>query len=236
MTADGEGRHDGAVAADRRLQRPLEREHLRQRRRHALLPPVGRRRVHGERERLDRRGVRHRRRYTFSTPRTGSPGTTLASPSAPAASAAARTPCTRRTTRASTRPTARTRSRPTRRRPAGGGLHGRTAAPRYLTSGASVAIATTPYSDGGSGIASEVLTVQSATLAADSCGTFGSTVGRSAAARATASRTATATGSRSPRPTASATRRRSRRRSRSTRRHRSRRRSRSPASRAATRS
>ena len=43
---DGEGRHDSAVAADRRLQRPLEREHVRRRRGHALLPPVGRRHLH----------------------------------------------------------------------------------------------------------------------------------------------------------------------------------------------
>ena len=39
-----------------------------------------------------------------------------------------------------------------------------------------IALATTPYADGvGSGMAGEVLTVQSAPLAADACGTFGST-------------------------------------------------------------
>ncbi|HEX6788597.1 MAG TPA: invasin domain 3-containing protein [Gaiellaceae bacterium] len=45
----------------------------------------------------------------------------------------------------------------------------------YLTSGGSVAVATTPYSDGGSGLASQVVTVQQATLSNDSCGTYGGT-------------------------------------------------------------
>ncbi|HEX3224465.1 MAG TPA: invasin domain 3-containing protein [Gaiellaceae bacterium] len=43
----------------------------------------------------------------------------------------------------------------------------------YLTSGGSVAVATTPYSDGGSGLASQVVTVQQATLSNDSCGAYG---------------------------------------------------------------
>jgi hypothetical protein len=43
----------------------------------------------------------------------------------------------------------------------------------YLTSGGSVAVATSPYSDGGSGLASQVVTVQQATLANDTCGTYG---------------------------------------------------------------
>jgi hypothetical protein len=44
----------------------------------------------------------------------------------------------------------------------------------YLTSGSSVTIATTPYSDGGSGLKTESLTVESASLTNDTCGTFGS--------------------------------------------------------------
>ena len=51
-------RHDGAVAAHDRLHRPLGGQHVRQRRRDALLPPRRRRHVHGRRERLDRRRVR----------------------------------------------------------------------------------------------------------------------------------------------------------------------------------
>ncbi len=43
----------------------------------------------------------------------------------------------------------------------------------YFTSGASVAVSTTPYSDGGSGMQSQVVTVQQAALANDSCGVFG---------------------------------------------------------------
>ncbi|MDX6485570.1 MAG: large repetitive protein, partial [Gaiellaceae bacterium] len=44
----------------------------------------------------------------------------------------------------------------------------------YLTSGSSVSIATTPFTDGGSGMQAEVLNVQQATLANDVCGTYGS--------------------------------------------------------------
>ncbi|MEP6812058.1 MAG: SwmB domain-containing protein, partial [Actinomycetota bacterium] len=58
--------------------------------------------------------------------------------------------------------------------PAGGSLTVNGGA-AYLTSGTTVAIATTPYTDGGSGLANEVLTVQSATLAANNCGSYGST-------------------------------------------------------------
>src|SRR5262249_56935406 len=43
----------------------------------------------------------------------------------------------------------------------------------YFTSGSSVALATTQYSDGGSGMAGEVLTVRSASLANDVCGGYG---------------------------------------------------------------
>ena len=57
--------------------------------------------------------------------------------------------------------------------PSGGGLtvngtaatNGGTSS--YFTSGASVTLSTTPYSDGGSGLASQVVTVEQATLAND---------------------------------------------------------------------
>jgi|GEM_PF-5873558 len=51
----------------------------------------------------------------------------------------------------------------------------------YLTSGSSVSVATTPYTDGGSGMASQAVTVQQATLANDVCGAYGgsTTVGGS---------------------------------------------------------
>jgi hypothetical protein len=45
----------------------------------------------------------------------------------------------------------------------------------YLTSGGSVTVATTPYSDGGSGLASQVVMVQQASLSNDACGTYGGT-------------------------------------------------------------
>ena len=63
--------------------------------------------------------------------------------------------------------------------PSGGGLTVNSTAATgagsssYFTSGASVALSTTPYSDGGSGLASQVVTVQQATLANDTCGAYG---------------------------------------------------------------
>ena len=66
--------------------------------------------------------------------------------------------------------------------PSGGGLtvNGTAAtgagSSSYLTSGGSVAVATTPYSDGGSGLASQVVTVQQASLSNDSCATYGGTI------------------------------------------------------------
>ena len=63
--------------------------------------------------------------------------------------------------------------------PSGGGLtvNGTAAtgagSSSYLTSGGSVALSTTPYSDGGSGMQSEVVTVQQAALANDTCGSYG---------------------------------------------------------------
>ena len=56
--------------------------------------------------------------------------------------------------------------------PAGGSLTVNGGA-AYLTSGGSVTIATTAYGDGGSGLASQVLTEEQAALAGDACGTFG---------------------------------------------------------------
>ena len=61
-----QGRHDRSVAAERGLRQPLERQHVRQRRRDALLPAVRRRHVPRRRERLDRRRVRRSSGYTFS--------------------------------------------------------------------------------------------------------------------------------------------------------------------------
>jgi hypothetical protein len=64
--------------------------------------------------------------------------------------------------------------------PSGGGLtvNGSTATSggtsSYLTSGGSVSLSTTPYADGVSGVASQVVTVRQASLANDSCGSYGS--------------------------------------------------------------
>ena len=63
--------------------------------------------------------------------------------------------------------------------PSGGGLTVNSTAATgagsssYFTSGGSVALSTTPYSDGGSGMQSEVVTVQQATLTNDTCGAYG---------------------------------------------------------------
>ena len=197
---------------ERRLHRPLERQHVRQRRRHALLPPVGRRRVHGERERLDRRRVRDRdatrsrrsrlrRRdadrqpldVTFNGASTGSGSYTVHSTNNAGLDSA---DATYSVTADSTAPAAaadRQRQRAARRssyltsgadgRDRDDAVHRRRLRPRERSA------------DGRSPRRSR----------ATAAGRFGSTSRRSAAARPTASRTATATASRSPRPTTSAT-------------------------------
>ena len=111
LTTHRQGRHDGTRRTGDLVHGPLERQHVRERH-DALLPPVGRRHLHGERDRRERSGDRDRdrergllvhgaRRLPRARCRRATRST---SPSTARATAAARSRSVRSTTRASPPP------------------------------------------------------------------------------------------------------------------------------------